>query len=302
MTPVPDPHDSRDATGDAAVRRRLLAIAYRMTGSRHDAEDVVQEGLTRWHQLTDDQRNLVREPLAWLTRVVSRLCLDQLRSARAQREQYRGIWLPEPELGDSGSEPADPADRVTLDDSVSYAFLVALEKLTPAERVSFILHDVFAVPFAEIAGTVGRSPAACRQLAVTARAHLAAEPRFDVAGPERDRAVAAFLDACRGGDLRSLAEVLDPDVVSVADGGEQILVARRPVVGADAVATYLLGVLATQDGHATLSLEQINGRLGIAVRDGAALVGTVDLAIVNRRVVRIAMQVNPDKLTTHVDD
>jgi RNA polymerase sigma-70 factor (ECF subfamily) len=273
-----------------------------MTGSRHDAEDVVQEGLARWHQLTVDQRTLVREPLAWLTRVVSRLCLDQLKSARVQREQYRGIWLPEPQLGDPVLGPADPADRVTLDDSVSYAFLVAMEKLTPPQRVSFILHDVFGVPFAEIADTVGRSAAACRQLAVTARAHLSAEPRFDVAGAERDRVVAAFLDACRGGDLRRLVAVLDPDVVSVADGGEHIRVARRPVVGAEAVATYLRGVLTTQGRHATMSLEQVNGRIGIVVRDDAALLGTVDLAIVGRRVARIAIQVNPEKLNVHGAD
>ena len=225
-----------------------------------------------------------------------------MKSARVQREQYRGIWLPEPQLGDSALGPADPADRVTLDDSVSYAFLVAMEKLTPPQRVSFILHDVFGVPFAEIADTVGRSAAACRQLAVTARAHLSAEPRFDVAGAERDRVVAAFLDACRGGDLRRLVAVLDPDVVSVADGGEQIRVARRPVVGAEAVARYLLGVLAMQGRRATMSLEQVNGRIGIVVRDGAALLGTVDLAIVGRRVARIAIQVNPEKLNVHGAD
>ncbi|MEV4267355.1 RNA polymerase sigma factor SigJ [Kribbella sp. NPDC049584] len=305
MTPSPVSDDSADVTADAAVRRRLHAIAYRMTGSQHDAEDVVQEGLARWHQLTEDERALVRQPLAWLTRVVSRLCLDQLRSARAQREHYRGIWLPEPQLGDSvfaPADPADPADRVTLDDSVSYAFLVALEKLTPAERVSFILHDVFGVPFAEIAGTVGRSSAACRQLAVTARAHLAAEPRFDVAGAERDRVVAVFLDACRGGDLRDLVAVLDPNVVSVADGGEQIRVARRPVVGAEAVATYLLGVLAAQGRQVTLSLEQINGRAGIAVHDSTGLLGAVDLVVIGGRVARIAIQVNPEKLNAQVDD
>jgi RNA polymerase sigma-70 factor (ECF subfamily) len=306
MTRIPEPGNSPDATEDAAVRRRLLTIAYRMTGSRHDAEDLVHEGLARWHELTDAQRALVRVPLAWLTRVVSRLCLDQMRSARARREQYRGIWLPEPQLDGQGFGPADPADRVTLDDSVSYAFLVALEKLTPAERVSFILHDLFGVPFGEIAETVGRSAAACRQLAVSARAHLAAEPRFDVAGAERDRIVAAFLHACRGGDLRRLIEVLDPNVVSVADGGEQVRAARRPVVGAQAVAAYLLGILATQQRSTTalptMSLEQINGRTGVVIRDGEALAGTVDLLVIDGRVTRIAMQVNPEKLNGHIVD
>ena len=293
-----------DVTKDPELRRRLLAVAYPMVGSHHDAEDVVHEGLARWHQLTDAQRAVVEEPLAWLTKVVSRICLDQLRSARARREQYRGIWLPEPQL--DGRGPADPADRVTLDDSVSYAFLVALEKLTPPERVSFVLHDVFGVPFAEIAETVGRSAAACRQLAVSARRRLAAERRVDVAGAERDRVVAAFLDACRGGDLRPLVELLDPDVVSVADGGEQVRAARKPVVGAEAVAGYLLGLTAAQQRWApaarpTMSLEQINGRTGIVVRSGDAVLGTIDLEIVGQRVTRIAMQVNPDKLTAPDD-
>lgn len=296
-----NPATGHDATLDPAARRRLLAIAYRVLGSSHDAEDAVHEGLARWHELTDEQRALVREPLAWLTRVVSRICLDQLRTARARREQYRGIWLPEPQLAPPDPGPADPADRVTLDDTVAYAFLVAMERLTPAERVSFILHDVFGVGFAEIAATVGRSPAACRQLAVSARRHLAAEPRFDVPGTDRDRAVAAFLDACRGGDLQRLVTLLDPDVVSVADGGDLVRAARRPVVGALPVATYLLGVLATQ--HTTtddlaFALEPINGRTGIVIRAGTTIVGTVDLVITDGRVTRIAMQVNPDKLHT----
>jgi RNA polymerase sigma-70 factor (ECF subfamily) len=235
--------------------------------------------------------------------VVSRICLDQLRSARVRREQYRGIWLPEPQVDDQGD---DPAERVTLDDSVSYAFMVALEKLTPAERVSFILHDVFGVPFAEIADTVGRSDASCRQLAVSARRRLRAERRFDVAGDERDRVVAAFLSACRGGDLRRLVEVLDPDVRSVADGGERIRAASRPVVGAEAVAAYLLGILATYERSTavrpTMGIERINGRSGIVVRVGSALIGTVDLEIVGRRVARIAIQVNPEKLDARAAD
>jgi RNA polymerase sigma-70 factor (ECF subfamily) len=221
-----------------------------------------------------------------------------------QREQYRGIWLPEPRLGHAETATIDPADQVTLDETVAYALLVAMERLTPAERVSFILHDVFKVPFDEVAATVGRSAAACRQLAVSARRHLEAGPRFDVPSSARDRTVAAFLDACRGGDLQQLAALLDPAVESVADGGDLVRAARRPIVGAVPVATYLLGVLATQKTTTShpleFTLEPINGRTGIVIRGGDTVVGTVDLVISDGRISRIAMQVNPEKLqATH---
>ena len=286
----------------AADRRRLQAIAYRMLGSTHDAEDAVSEALVRWHRLPDDDRRQVREPVAWLTRVTARICLDQLRSARAQREQYSGTWLPEPEIRDlttCGGPPVDPADAVTLDESVSFAFLVALEKLTPAERVSFLLHDVFAVPFAEIADVVGRTPAACRQLATAARRNLRGQRRQEVPAAERDRVVSAFLDACRGGDLAGLVAVLDPDVTSVADGGTRIRVARRPVVGAETVARYLLGVMAAQRkrlADPVAAVGTVNGRSGIVVRDGGAIAGTIDLCVVDGRVTELFIQVDPDKL------
>lgn len=297
----PDTGSAEDVTSDPESRRRLLSVAYRIVGSSHDAEDAVHEGLARWHQLSDEQRKMIREPLAWLTRVVSRICLDELRSARARREEYRGIWLPEPDLTDSGNTSVDPADQATFDDTVSYAFLVALEKLTPAERVSFILHDVFEVPFGEIAETVGRSAAACRQLAVSARRHLAAEPRFDVSRADHDRVVAAFADVCRRGDPQRLVALLDPGVVSVADGGDRIRVARRPIVGASTVAAYLIRVLNRQMTHGlTMSIGSINGRDGIVVRDEGTIVATVDLLVVDGRIARIAMQINPEKLrATH---
>ena len=290
------------AVVDAAGRERLHAIAYRMLGSTHDAEDAVAEALLRWHRLPEDERSAVREPVAWLTTVVSRLCLDSLRSARNRREQTAGAWLPEPRLHDAlapGGSP-DPADAVTLDDTVSFAFLVALERLSPAERVSFLLHDVFGVPFGEIAEAVGRSPAACRQLATSARRHVREERRYDVSGPERARVVRAFLDACRGGDLDRLVGLLDPQVTSIADGGTHVKVARRPVVGADPVARYLLGVMTTQrrllgvDPEATV--EPVNGRDGIVIRIGGTVVSTIDLAVREGLVTRLYLQVDPEKL------
>jgi RNA polymerase sigma-70 factor (ECF subfamily) len=286
------------------VRGRLFAVAYRLLGSAHDAEDAVSEGLLRWQQLSDENRARVREPLAWLTRVVSRVCLDQLKSARVRREHYQGVWLPEPVL-DTARLPDDPmavnpADRVTMDDSVSFAFMVALERLSPAERVSFILHDVFGVPFAEVAETVGRSPAACRQSAVSARRNLRLERRFDVTTVERDHIVAAFLDACRGGDLTALVKVLHPDVVAVADGGGVVHAALKPVVGSTAVAKYLIGSMRLQERNSGVTpayvIRSVNGRSGIVVSVGDHVVGTVDVSITDGVITRVHMQVNPDKL------
>jgi RNA polymerase sigma-70 factor (ECF subfamily) len=287
--------------------RRLFGMAYRMLGAVHDAEDAVQEGFKRWQELTPEQRGLIRVPLAWLTRVISRICLDQLGSARARRESYQGMWLPEPVPGSqwalSGSRlspTADPADVVTLDESVSLALLVAMEQLTPPERVSLILHDVFQVPFGDIAEIVGRTAEACRRLASTARRHISAQRRFDVPGPARDKVVEAFVRACLNGDVEALAAVLDPQVVSRADGGGAVAAARRPVVGAAKVAPYLLGVLGRQQvlrGAFDVTIELVNGRTGLVARTGDKVVGVADLAVLDGRVAEVTLMVNPEKLT-----
>jgi RNA polymerase sigma-70 factor, ECF subfamily len=285
--------------------RQLFGMAYRMLGSVHDAEDAVQDGFERWQGLTPQQRGLIREPIAWLTRVVSRLCLDHLGSARVRRESYRGMWLPEPMVGalPGGYGPrlapaADPVDVVTLDESVSMALLVAMEQLTPPERVSLILHDVFQVPFAEIAEIVGRTSEACRQLASSARRSIKAQRRFAVPGLERDKVVEAFARACLEGNVEALAAVLDPNVVSRADGGALVTAARQPVVGALKVARYLIGVLGRQQrrGPLSVAIEPVNGRAGIVARAAGKIVGVLDLAIVNDHVAEISLLVNPDKL------
>ena len=286
--------------------RQLFGMAYRMLGSVHDAEDAVQDGFERWQGLTPEQRGLIREPIAWLTRVVSRLCLDHLGSAPVRRESYRGMWLPEPMVGAPppaayGSRQAsatDPLDVVTLDESVSMALLVAMEQLTPPERVSLILHDVFQVPFAEIAEIVGRTSEACRQLASSARRSIKAQRRFAVPGLERDKVVEAFALACLEGNVEALAAVLDPNVVSRADGGALVTAARQPVVGALKVARYMIGVLGRQQRRGPLSvgIEAVNGRAGIVARAAGAIVGVVDLAIVDGHVAEIMLLVNPDKL------
>jgi RNA polymerase sigma-70 factor (ECF subfamily) len=296
--------------------RQLFGMAYRMLGSVHDAEDALQEGFRRWQELAAEQRSLIREPAAWLTRVISRICLDELGTARARRQSYTGFWLPEPVLGAAAggavdvlgaqrSQAADPADVVTLDESVSMALLVAMEQLSPAERVSLILHDVFGVPFAEIAGIVGRTPQASRQLATSARRNIRRQPRFDVAGAERDQVVLAFAKACRDGDVEALAAVLDPKVVSRADGGPVVMVARKPVVGAVAVARYLLGVLNRRHelgGPIEATIEAVNGRTGLVVRQAGQIVGVVDLAIAGGLVAEITLLVNPEKLGAQASD
>ena len=285
--------------------KRLFGVAYRMLGSIHDTEDALQEGLARWAGLAPEQRSAIREPVAWLTRVISRICLDELGTARARREGYHGIWLPEPLL-DATAMPAhgrplnmDPADAISLDESVSMALLIAMEHLTPPERVSLILHDVFQVSFAEIAVIVGRQPDACRQLASTARRNIRSHRRFEVQGDERNRVVDAFARACLDGDISALAGVLDPNVIARADGGSAITVARRPIMGAPRVAQYLLGVLNRQQ-QLRHSLEilptVINGRSGLVIYEGLKTVGIIDLSIYNGHVAEIAIIVNPDKI------
>ncbi|CAM3094852.1 ECF RNA polymerase sigma factor SigJ [Saccharomonospora xinjiangensis] len=185
MTTPSEPGDDRVDPGLSAImseRRQLINLAYRLLGSLADAEDVVQETYARWYALSRQQQDAIASPGAWLTKVASRLCLNVLSSARARRETYVGEWIPEPLpeptegiVGRSGGITVDPADRVTLDESVSMAFLVVLDSMTPAERVAFILHDVFLYPFAEVAEILGRSPAACRQLASSARRRVRAE-------------------------------------------------------------------------------------------------------------------------------
>ena len=293
--------------------QHLFGVAYRLLGSAQDAEDAIQEGQIRWQQLLDGDRDLIREPLAWLTRVVSRICLDELGSARARREQYAGIWLPEPVPGridpllssDSVRAASDPADAVTQDESVSMALLVVMEQLSPGERVALILHDVFALPFGEIATIIGRSPEACRQLASSARRHVRSGPRFAANGPERDRVVAAFARACEGGDLTALAQVLGPDVVSRSDGGGRVSAGTRPIHGLERVARLLVGLVRrglSGEPAITWRLAPVNGRTGLVIEASGAVVSVIDLAIHDGRVAELAIIVNPEKLTRWQSD
>ena len=237
-----------------AERPRLLGMAFRMLGTMADAEDAVQEAYLRWHRLADDERQRIRMPAAWFTRVTSRICLDELGSARARREQYVGEWLPDPVPQERATELfggleeslVDPLDRIEFDESVSTALLVVLESLTPAERVVFVLHDVFGLPFGEIAEAVDRKPDACRQLATSARRHVRERREGDVPTALHDEVVQAFVAAARGGDISALTAVLDPSVELRSDGGGLVSAARKPVRGALNVTRFLLGIMEKQ--------------------------------------------------------
>jgi RNA polymerase sigma-70 factor (ECF subfamily) len=294
-------------TVDAEVigeRRHLMSLAYRMLGTVAEAEDAVQETYTRWYRMSPEEREAIDSPRGWLTRVAGRICLDVLASARARRERYVGPWLPEPVPSDTfagtvtsrSSEPQDPLDRVTLDDSVSTALLVVLESMTPAERVSFVLHDVFALPFDEIAEIVGRSPAAVRKLAASARHRVAASRARQVSRAQHDEVVRAFAAASRTGDLSTLIAVLDPDVVLRSDGGGVVSAARKPVHGADNVARFLLGLLSKRPGLEIVDQETPDG-LGFAIWEEGRIVGVVTLNVVDGAVADLWIVVNPDKLS-----
>ncbi|GAB3601620.1 RNA polymerase sigma factor SigJ [Microbacterium tumbae] len=288
-----------DAVDDEVVneRRHLLSLAFRMLGTIAEAEDAVQETYARWYRLAPADRDAVRSVRGWLTTVASRVCLDVLTSARVRRERYVGPWLPEPlpvaAFADAGG--ADPLDRVALDDTVSSALLMVLESLTPAERVVFVLHDVFAVPFPEIAEAVGRAPTACRQLASTARRKVRGSPSREVSRQEHDRVVQAFAAAARSGDLARLVRVLDPDVVLRSDGGGVVSAARKPVLGSDHVSRFVLGVLRKHPEVEVLEQDTSDG-LGFAMWLEGRIVGVVTLEVAAGRVVDVKMVLNPAKL------
>lgn len=287
---------SGTGTAELAERegRRLFGVAYRLLGTVADAEDAVQETFLRWEQA---DRSAVQNPSGWLTTVLTRHCLDQLRSARARREAYVGPWLPEPlvEVADMVAE--DPAERVTLDESVSLAMLVVLETLSPAERAVFVLHDVFGMDFDEVARMVGRAPAACRQLASRARRHVEERrPRFDPDAAEQRRVVTAFLDASARGDLQGLLALLDPSVVLRADGGGKARAAGRPIEGPEQVARVLL---AGRKWYPDLASRMIavNGGTGALMTEGDEVLAIVGVTVADGRITEIDLVANPDKLS-----
>ncbi|WP_319460034.1 RNA polymerase sigma factor SigJ [Micromonospora sp. RTP1Z1] len=293
-----------------AERGHLTAVAHRMLGSRSEAEDAVQETWLRYAGALADPaaRAQIRELRAWLTTTCSRICLDVLRSARVRRETYPGQWLPEPMVRavptTDGFAP-DPAERAVRADQVGTALLVVLERLAPEQRIAFVLHDVFAVPFATIAEVLGTTPAAARQLASRARRTVSAPdvPRHTADLAEQRRVLTAFAAAVESGELDRLVRVLAPDVVLIGDSGGHFPAARRPVLGADPVARFILGLFGQAGRYGGRLLARpalVDGALGwqaeTVFRDGRSLRLVIAFAVRAGRITGVFNQLNPEKV------
>jgi RNA polymerase sigma-70 factor (ECF subfamily) len=283
--------------GDAyrELRPLLFSIAYRMVGSVGEAEDLVQEAFLRFHRATADGAE-VSSAKAYLSAVTTRLAIDHLRSARVRRERYVGTWLPEPLV--TGGE-ADPADHAETADSLSLAFLVLLERLSPVQRAVFLLHDVFGYGYAEIAGLVGRSEDNCRQIAARARRHVeAGRPRFEASRRQREELARQFLAAVEQGDTEGLVGLLASGAVLYGDGGGRAPALAAPLHGAERIARFLLG-LARRGAAAGIRLRpaEVNGHPGLLASDpDGRLLSVVGLDIAGGRVQTLRSIVNPDKL------
>jgi RNA polymerase sigma-70 factor, ECF subfamily len=281
------PHD-----GDplAPYRRRLLGLAYRMLGSRSDAEDVVQDAYLRFAGAQD-----VRNTEAFLVTIVTRLCLDRLKSAKAHREVYVGPWLPEP-VFDADGLSADTATE--LADDLSFALLLALDRLSPLERAAFLLHDVFDRPFSEVAEMLDRSEAACRQLAARARRGVRDERAAPSAPPEKHaRLLSAFGDAVISGDISRLASLLREDAIAISDGGGRKPAALNPIIGPEKIARLFIGLAAKNAGRdLRLVPSVINGSIGALLYLDGEIDHTLSMAIDGDRIAAIYLVRNPDKL------
>jgi RNA polymerase sigma-70 factor, ECF subfamily len=270
-----------------AHRQFLFSLAYRLTGSAGDAEDLVQEAWIRWAKIDP---SAIESPRAWLSTTITRLCLNHLDSARARREEYRGQWLPEPVAPDA---PGDLAERA---DSMSIAFLVMLESLSPAERAVFLLREVFEYEYAEIAGILDRSEDSCRQLLRRAKLAIAQRrPRFARAG-EAESVIRTFGSALRHGDIGALLSVLYTGVTLTSDGGGKVPSALNPILGADRVARFLIGVAAKAPQGLEVRDSRVNGQPGFVMLMEGRVSGTWSFEIEEGRIHRIYVVQNPDKL------
>jgi RNA polymerase sigma-70 factor (ECF subfamily) len=283
-------------------RRQLINLAYRLLGSLADAEDVVQETYARWYGMSRQQQDDIESPGGWLMKVASRICLDLLGSARVRRESYVGEWIPEPLPdrtewinGRSGGATADPADRVTLDESINMAFLVVLESMTPAERVAFILHDVFRYPFAEVAEIVGRTPAACRQLASSARRRIRASQAPSTPTAERADIIRDFKSAWEARDIAALIGLLDPDATAIADGGGLVSAELRPIEGAERIARLLVD-LAGRVPDLSLLERSVNGQPGLVAQQDGVTEVVMAFDVAGDRITHMWAVRNPEKL------
>jgi RNA polymerase sigma-70 factor (ECF subfamily) len=277
-----------------AVRPRLFGLAYRMLGSRAEAEDVVQEAYLRWHQADE---TIIRNSEAWLVTTTTRLAIDRLRSLKIEREAYVGPWLPEPLIG----SPPPPPDRdVELSSDLSIAFLVLLERLAPEERAAFLLHDVFDCGYPEIAGLLGKSEAASRQIVHRARGRVRGEQqRFHATEAARVRMLKTFVAAVEARDEQTLLQLLAPDATWTADGGGKAAAVPHPIEGAPAIVKLLLGLQKrfARDG-VTMHLGSINGETGLLISLGDRVGAAITIVTDGERITSAYAVVNPDKLPT----
>lgn len=282
--------DTNDTSRFEAERLHLFGIAYRMLGSAAEADDVLQETFLRWSART--QRD-VDSPRGFLTTVLVRLCLDQLKSARARREEYVGPWLPEPIVDTT------PEEQTSRAESINIAFLVLLERLTPLERAAFLLHEVFDQPFSEVATTLGTTEAACRQLASRARAHVdEGRARFTSSPDKKRELLTGFVAACAAGDVASLTKLLAADVVLRSDGGGRVTAALKPIYGPDHVARFSIGVAKKGAPDLTVEFTTINSDVGAIVKDAAGNVVTVvTLSVRDDVITDVWIVNNPEKLS-----
>jgi RNA polymerase sigma-70 factor, ECF subfamily len=281
-----------EATSFEQHRRALTGLAYRMLGSRAEAEDIVQDAYLRWH---DVDRDTVADARGYLGTIVTRLCLDRMKSAQARREVYVGQWLPEP-LVDEALD-ADTAGDIAHD--LSVALMLVLERLSPLERASFLLHDVFGLDFGEVANALQRGEAACRQLAARARTHIEdARPRFPASREQGARLAAAFAAAAQKGDVATLTKLLADDAVLYSDGGGKRIAALNPIVGADKIMRFLGGI--TRKNAAVSSLQArpatVNGLAGFVLREEDGAIDTMAFEHDGSRIVAIYVVRNPEKL------
>lgn len=306
MTTQSEPgHGRPDPSLDAIMseRRQLINLAYRLLGSLAEAEDAVQETYARWYAMSARQRDAIESPGAWLTTVAGRICLNLLRSARARRETYVGEWIPEPLpertewiSGRPGGATVDPADRVTLDESVNLAFMVVLESMTPAERVAFVLHDVFRYSFAEVAEIVGRTPAACRQLASSARRRIRASQPSATPAAQRAGIVRDFKQAWEAKDIDALIGLLDPDATAIADGGGLAVTFLHPIEGGEQIAHAWVEIAHRRPGNMTFLERTVNGQPGLVAQQDGVTVSVYAFEVAGDRIKHIWVVRNPEKL------
>jgi RNA polymerase sigma-70 factor, ECF subfamily len=279
-------------------RTYLFAIAYRMLGSAMDAEDMVQETYLRFQAMPPETQESIVSLKAYLTTILTRLCVNQLQSAHRKREQYVGPWLPEPISTDRATISANPEERMELYESLSLAFLVLLEELQPIERAVFLLRDVFDYEYAEIATFLGKSEAACRQAFSRAKKHLAERrPRFTPSQETQREMLTSFLQAVQGGDMHGLMTMLAEDVTLWTDGGGKVRgAATRRVAGRDAVARMSVGTMRFLPEGYTSEIAEINGQPAVVIRTADRIVSVVSIEVVGQQIRAVRVIANPEKL------